>query len=138
MNSYFVHYDPNGSSNSNVRTPGTVTITFDAGTRIIGIQVRRVTLATTGNAQLQLAGVTYEDRSSRDFGLEFQKPGGPADYADWVHVTNDRKVSIRPHASGDNVDELRILTATAVPEPATIATGAVGLLALGLLRRRRA
>lgn len=133
VNSYFIHFDPTGSSTTTVRNPGTVRITFEKDYKIAGIQVTRLRQGNAASSQLHMDGVTYETRSSKEYGVELDS--GTNNYPDWVHVLDGRTIEIRLHSSLDNIDNMRILT-TAVPEPSSILLLGSAILPWVLWKRR--
>jgi hypothetical protein len=133
VNSYFVHFDPVGSSNATIQNPGTVRITFEDWHRIVGIQVTRLRQGNSASSQLHMDGVTYETRASKEYGVELDS--GSNNYPDWVHVLDAHTIEIRLHSATDNIDDMRILTTA--PEPATwLLIGSV-LACSSVVRRRR-
>jgi hypothetical protein len=115
VNSYFIHYDPVGSSDSSIHNPGTIEIQF--ATPIIGIQLTRLRLGNSSSAQLHIPGVTYETESAIQYGVELDS--GTNNYPDWLHLIDPYTVDIRLHSSLANIDDLRILT-VGTPEPGTV------------------
>jgi len=134
LNSYFVHFDPVGSSDASIHNPGTIEIHF--ATPIIGIQLTRLRLGNSSSAQLHIPGVTYETNSANQYGVELDS--GTNSYPDWLHVIDPYTVDIRLHSSLSNIDDLRILT-VGTPEPGTVVLFGSALvpMILGLRRRNR-
>jgi hypothetical protein len=135
VNSYFIHYDPVGSSDVSIHNPGTIHIEFLAP--IIGIQVTRLRQGNAASSQLHLAGVTYETRDSTQYGVELDS--GANSFPDWIHVIDPYTVDIRLHSSLANIDDLRILT-VGTPEPGSLILlgSGLGAVLFGLRRRRSA
>jgi hypothetical protein len=131
VNSYFIHFDPVGSSNATIQNPGTVRIVFEEAFHIAGIQVTRLRQGNAASNQLHMSGVTYETRSAKEYGVELDS--GSNNFPDWVHLLDSRTIEIRLHSATDNIDDMRILTAT--PEPATF--WLIGSAVAGLALRRR-
>jgi hypothetical protein len=133
VNSYLIHFDPVGSSNSTVQNPGTIHIEFLAP--ILGIQVTRLRQGNSSSSQLHIPGVTYETRDSKEYGVELDS--GSNNYPDWIHVIDPYTVDIRLHSSLDNIDDLRIVT-VGTPEPGTMVLfGSALLPVLAAVRRRK-
>jgi hypothetical protein len=133
-NSYFIQFDPVGSSDSTVHNPGTIEIRF--ATPIIGIQLTRLRLGNSASTQLHIPGVTYETDNATQYGVELDS--GTNSYPDWLHVIDPYTVDIRLHSSLANIDDLRILT-VATPEPGTVILFGSVLVPMifGLRRRNR-
>jgi hypothetical protein len=133
VNSYFVHYDPVGSSDPSIHNPGTVQIVFAENSYIAGIQVTRLRQGNVASSQLHMTGVTYETSAAAEYGVELDS--GSNNYPDWVHVIDPRTIEIRLHSATDNIDNMRILTVE-TPEPATLLLFG-SALALVVWKRRR-
>jgi hypothetical protein len=133
VNSYFIHYDPIGSSDVSIHNPGTVQIVFSANSYIAGIQVTRLRQGNAASSQVRMAGVTYETSAGAEYGVELDS--GSNNYPDWVHVIDPRTIEIRLHSATDNIDNMRILTVE-TPEPASLLLFGPALAILAWKRRR--
>lgn len=128
LHSYLVHFDPVGTSLTSL----TGSITFDPGELILGIQAHTPDIFST-DLFFGAAGVTYPTAGSDDFrGFDTF-----VTIDDTGTVAFDLNTVTFEFAAELGVDEARIFTFNAVPEPATAAIVIVGV-GLGLVGRRRA
>ncbi|MEO8661480.1 MAG: PEP-CTERM sorting domain-containing protein [Bryobacteraceae bacterium] len=131
IDAYIIHADT-------LALAGTIftgSVTFD--TPILGIYVSDTTLDfSDGLAQTYGSPIVTYPTGFVNRGLELP-PGGN----DSIILSPDhRTVTLTLNTSGTSLDELRLLVATPVPEPASLGMAGLGLLSLGFVayRRRRA
>jgi hypothetical protein len=131
IDAYIIHADT-------LALAGTIytgSVTFD--TPILGIYVKDATLdfsdtlATDYGSPILIYPTGFANR-----GLEL-----PPDGVDSVILSPDhRTITLTLNTSVSSLDELRLMVATPVPEPASIGMAGLGLVSLGFVayRRRRA
>ncbi len=155
LSSYYLHWDPVTASTAIADSGGSLSITFDE--QIIGIAVTANPGAggtpaglddtDAGGAEANgnafqgplISGttyMTYSNHATRGFAL------GTATNQDRYQISGDRKTItiLNVYDNNNHTGDLRILTAQAIPEPATLAlfgAGAVGMIAFLRGRRRR-
>jgi PEP-CTERM motif-containing protein len=120
VDSYYLITDPVGTPNASREFIGS--ITFD--TDILGLIVNDPTFAAS-NAAVGHPGTLY---SNAGIGVEIGSP-------DTFTLSANRRTLSFDMVSGPAADDIRIITAQSVPEPATGVLVVTGLAAL--LRRRR-
>lgn len=124
VDSYLLHFDPKGTPKWWKPKKISAGVTFD--TPILGIEVLSSSLAAT-DSPLGLPGTTYESGSGR---------GVEAFLQDRITLSADLRTITADFRNASSVDEIRIITASAVPEPATCLLGVIGLVVFGWHRRR--
>jgi hypothetical protein len=146
IDSYYLHFDPTTNNTAISDSSGSLSITFD--TDIIGLALddNGFVGGTVGlnesddgsgdaNGNQAFEGpspMTYNNSGSR--GLEL----GTGTNQDRFSISSDRRTITILYFFGNGIDQMRIFTATSIPEPATFSlfgAGALGML--WMLRKRR-
>ncbi len=120
VNSYLLHFDP---ARGIRRVSGIVTFAEP----IVGLMVRGASLNAT-DAILGAPGTSYESGTFRGSDSIFDKLTLSSDS---MSLSVDRMLSF------GSMDQVRIVTASAVPEPPTVALALLGLVAIGWSNRDR-
>ncbi len=145
IDSYFLHFDPATNNTGLADSSGSLSITFD--TDIIGLAM------DNGGIVGSTAGLDETDDGSNNAnGNVFEGPSpmtianggsrgfelGTGTAADRFSISSDRRTITILNIFANGIDQMRIFTVAAVPEPATFAlfgAGALGMLCM--LRKRR-
>jgi hypothetical protein len=129
VDSYFVHFDKVGDSNSTVTAMGS--IAFDSN--VLGLLVLDNELNLT-NSFPGLPGTNYGIEAGR--GLEIVGGGANTGNNDQITLSADRRTVSFSLRNGQTPDDFRVITA--VPEPSTFVLLAIGfVLPLWRLLRNR-
>ena len=123
VDSYFVHYDVASGNQTNSGS-----VTFD--TDILGVLVYATTIDAS-DGTLGAPGTVYvPGGTDPNRGMDF----GP----DAFTLSADlRTLAFSLRENSNRLDQVRIVVASAAPEPDTVLLFGAGLIGLGLLRRRR-
>ena len=127
LDSYFLHFDPVGTSQTVQQVSGRI----EFETEVIGIIITRSRLDAS-DPLLKATSTLYPTGSDASRGLE------AGQYTDEITLSADKKiVDINIFYANTGIDQVRILT-NPIPEPAFFQMGALAAMSgLGLLRLRR-
>jgi hypothetical protein len=129
VDSFMLHFDPQGSKTAVNATEAIGSITFDEP--ILGVIAFSDGLNAT-NSVLGLAGITYS--SGPDHGLDFVPGGVGMGNNDQLTLSADDRTLTLDSRASSFADDLRIITAT--PEPGTALVAGLGWVMITIRRRR--
>jgi hypothetical protein len=122
IDSYLLHYDDTGTPDDPVHITGSITFSVD----VLGIEVQQPSL----NATDTYPGLPTTIYATTDLARGLELNGGAG--ADIITLSADRRtISLDLH-NVSRSDDIRVITASTVPEPSTfimVATGCVGFIA---------
>ena len=136
MDSYFLHFEPIPNVDGLPVYIATGTLSFDS--EILGTQFGEVSYLP---AEIELSTLMFKAENT-SYNSFFSLAGGAlelssecGDFGDNYSISSDRRSLTFCFSANGNSDQLRIVTRSTVPEPATLTLLALGLVGIGARRR---